>query len=222
MQYSACWPSGSGCTRARSHQSGKAMRHWRAAPAVGHVKDRLQGQESGPPGRPLARWSPGCRNRRRSRRTDRRCCLSQSRTAPSVRLQRTAMRWSTSAAMAPARASTAPVLPRDGRRQLCGRAEPLASQHVVDQDAGRRLVAVQLRGPRRAALIAAVYGNGRVEPGEGTVAFAAGQEERQTDGDGLRGAQLFQDLQGGQPGDGALPAFLPPNRPRCPPCAEAD
>ena len=89
-----------------------------------------------------------------------------------------------------------------------GRRQAVAGQDLADQEAGRRLVAVQLGRPRRAALLAAVHRDGGVELGERAIPFAAGQEERQTDGDRLRRAQLLQNLEGRQPGDGPLRQLL--------------
>jgi hypothetical protein len=66
-----------------------------------------------------------------------------------------------------------------------------------------------LGGPSGAAFVTAVYGNGRIKAGKSPIPFAPGQEQWQADRDRLRRTQLFQDLQRGQPGDGASRHFFP-------------
>ena len=54
-----------------------------------------------------------------------------------------------------------------------------------------------------------LQGQGRdAPPAHGAVPFAAGQEERQADGDGLAGPQLLQHLERSQAGDGARRQLL--------------
>jgi F-type H+-transporting ATPase subunit c len=59
----------------------------------------------------------------------------------------------------------------------------------------RRLARVHLRGACRAALVAPINRHGWIEAGERTIAFTAGEEQRQADRHCVTGPELLQDLE---------------------------